>query len=126
MGVIHFDLKPDNILIDETGRLKISDFGMATRWPRISAEHILAGSGLGGDVGNATGISRLSDREGDRVYMAPEMLRGDFTAANDVFRYAHSICGLDCSNMLICSLIRQLWTGYPRSGHQYLRARWRL
>lgn len=59
---------------------------MATRWPRISAGEILVGSGLGGEVGNASGISRLSDREGDRVYMAPEMLQGDFIAANDVFR----------------------------------------
>jgi mitosis inhibitor protein kinase SWE1 len=86
MGVIHFDIKPDNILIDGTGCLKISDFGMASRWPRISAEQILSGSGLGGEVGNASSSSRLADREGDRVYMAPEMLKGQFTSANDVFR----------------------------------------
>jgi len=29
---------------------------------------------------------RFGDREADRVYLAPEMLHGDFTAANDVFR----------------------------------------
>lgn len=86
MGVIHFDLKPDNILINESGCLKIGDFGMASRWPRISAEAILAGSGLGGEVGNAVSNPRITDREGDRIYMAPEMLKGEFTAANDVFR----------------------------------------
>jgi mitosis inhibitor protein kinase SWE1 len=72
--------------IHAQGTLKIGDFGLATRWPRLPAEAILAGSGLAGDAGNVTGIMRLSDREGDRVYMAPEMLHGQYSMAADVFR----------------------------------------
>ncbi|KAJ9095636.1 hypothetical protein QFC21_005508 [Naganishia friedmannii] len=87
MGVIHFDIKPANIMIDSVGTLKIGDFGLATRWPRVTAEAILAGSGLGGDVGNITGITRLADREGDRIYMAPEMLHGQYSMAADIFSF---------------------------------------
>lgn len=29
MGVIHRDIKPDNLLIDENDRVKISDFGVS-------------------------------------------------------------------------------------------------
>ena len=43
-GVLHLDLKPANVLITEIGSLKITDFGMATRWPRCSAREILAGA----------------------------------------------------------------------------------
>jgi len=52
LGFIHLDLKPANVLITFDGALKISDFGMATRWP----------------------ASRELEREGDREYIAPEVL----------------------------------------------------
>lgn len=50
---------------------------------------ILRGAGLGMGNGNiamlGTGKEKL-EREGDRVYMAPEMLRGVFVMAADIFR----------------------------------------
>jgi mitosis inhibitor protein kinase SWE1 len=70
-GVIHFDIKPANILISVV---------------------ILEGSGLGGSAimvgnGSSTGGKEKLEREGDRVYMPPEMLRGLFVMAADIFSY---------------------------------------
>lgn len=50
---MHLDIKPANVLISFDGTLKISDFGMATRWP--------AQNGI--------------EREGDRTYLAPEVIQ---------------------------------------------------
>ncbi|OZJ02065.1 hypothetical protein BZG36_04970, partial [Bifiguratus adelaidae] len=62
-GVLHLDLKPANILITENGSLRIADFGMATQWP----------------------VTASIEREGDREYMAPEILQGRYDKPADVF-----------------------------------------
>ncbi len=63
MNLMHLDLRPANIFIDWEGVLKIGDFGMASTWP--------APAGL--------------DGEGDREYIAPEVLSGRFDKPADIF-----------------------------------------
>lgn len=85
VGVVHRDLKPGNIFINERGTLKIVDFGVAMV-VRESTSHVLH-------------ESRLS-RSGTLTYMSPQQLRGDKpTPADDWYS--------------VGALLYELFTGKP-------------
>lgn len=64
-GIIHRDLKPGNVLIDETGTVRVRDFGLAAK---------LAPNQL------------LKSICGTRPYMSPEMVMGfGYNTAADIW-----------------------------------------
>ena len=72
-GFVHLDVKPANVFLTRSGRLKLGDFGLMMELQ----------PGGGGPV---NGRGREDAQEGDPRYMAPELLRGEYGPAADVFR----------------------------------------
>ncbi len=70
--LVHRDVKPENIMIDDEGRAKVTDFGLA----RVAA----AGEGQAGQSRELAGTLR---------YMSPEQLRGEpVDERSDLFSFA--------------------------------------
>eukprot|EP00658_Telonema_sp_P-2_P035996 TRINITY_DN26101_c0_g1_i3.p1 TRINITY_DN26101_c0_g1~~TRINITY_DN26101_c0_g1_i3.p1 ORF type:complete len:234 (-),score=64.59 TRINITY_DN26101_c0_g1_i3:407-1108(-) len=60
-GILHMDLKPENVFLHQGTTLKVGDFG------------------------NSVKMSQYDDDDGDPIYLAPEVLRGIALPASDVF-----------------------------------------
>lgn len=93
-GVIHCDLKPENVMVGQHGQVYVMDWGLA----RLQEGDRVSPRGTGPDDPMRNGRQLKHSRFGGTLgYMSPEQLRGDRSAINattDIYGLGGILCAL--------------------------------